>query len=145
MYPHERSLVKQLADKPFALIGVNSDSDLNEIREIVKEKNLSWRSFQNRQEFGDISERWGITGWPTIFVLDEKGTIRHRNVRGKAMDRAIEELMAEMGHDVKITHEEDEEKSDEAADSDESGLESTDEKNKSETGDGGKSKADRDK
>ena len=27
MYPHERSLVKTLADKPFALIGVNSDAD----------------------------------------------------------------------------------------------------------------------
>ena len=37
MYPHERSLVKQLADKPFALIGVNSDSDLEKIRETVKE------------------------------------------------------------------------------------------------------------
>ena len=25
MYPHERSLVKTLEDKPFALLGVNSD------------------------------------------------------------------------------------------------------------------------
>jgi hypothetical protein len=27
MYPHERSLVKRLADEPFAIIGVNSDKD----------------------------------------------------------------------------------------------------------------------
>ena len=118
MYPHERSLVKQLADKPFALIGVNSDSDLDEIREIVKEKSLTWRSFQNHQDYGDISQRWGITGWPTTFVLDEKGTIRFQNVRGTAMDQAIEELLTEMGHEVNITHEQENEKSGDAIESD---------------------------
>ena len=105
MYPHERSLVKQLADKPFAIIGVNSDSDLEEIREIVKEKNLTWRSFQNEQEYGAISDLWAIRGWPTIFILDAEGTIRYRDVRGSEMDEAIEELLAEMGHEVKIVHE----------------------------------------
>ena len=109
MYPHERSLVKQLADQPFALIGVNSDSDLDEIREIVKEKNLTWRSFQDSQEYGDISDRWGIVGWPTVFVLDENGKIRYRDVRGDQLDRAIEGLLAEMGRTVEIIHEEEEE------------------------------------
>ena len=113
MYPHERSLVKQLADKPFALIGVNSDSDLDEIREVVKEKNLTWRSFQNEQEESSISDDWGIQGWPTIFVLDEHGKIRYTNVRGDRMDRAIETLLAEMGEDVEIKHEDEEEEEEE--------------------------------
>ena len=29
MFPHERSLVKRLENKPFALIGINSDKDKN--------------------------------------------------------------------------------------------------------------------
>jgi len=109
MYPHERSLVKQLADQPFALIGVNSDTDLAEIREVIKEKNITWRSFQNAQDYGKISTRWGIRGWPSIFVLDKDGRIRYRDVRGKSMDKAVEELLAEMGHDVKIHHDDEEE------------------------------------
>ena len=32
MYPHERSLVKRLKDKPFALIGVNSDANKETLR-----------------------------------------------------------------------------------------------------------------
>ena len=104
MYPHERSLVKQLADKPFALVGVNSDGDLDAIREIVKEKSITWRSFQNDQSFGKISTQWGIRGWPTIFVLDKDGRIRYRDVRGGSMDKAIEELLSEMGHEVEISH-----------------------------------------
>ncbi len=118
MYPHERSLVKQLADKPFALIGVNSDSNLEKTREVVKEKNLTWRSFQNIQNYGKISDNWGITGWPTIFVLDEEGRIRYINVRGPAMDRAVETLLGEMGHNVEISHEEEEPKENNDADDD---------------------------
>jgi hypothetical protein len=108
MYPHERSLVKQLSDKPFALIGVNSDKDLDSIREIVKEKNITWRSFWNGPEgtSGPISTAWNVSGWPTIYVLDGEGKIRFKNVRGEAMDKALETLFAEMKLDVKITHDE---------------------------------------
>lgn len=110
MYPHERSLVKQLSDKPFALIGINSDRDLDKIREIVKEKNLTWRSFWNGPEGtgGPISRAWNVSGWPTIYVLDAEGKIRYKNVRGDAMDRAIETLLAEMNLEVKITHDKEE-------------------------------------
>ena len=34
MYPHERSLVKRLADQPFALVGINSDKDREKLKEI---------------------------------------------------------------------------------------------------------------
>jgi len=36
MYPHERSLVKKLEGKPFALIGINSDTDRDKIKERIK-------------------------------------------------------------------------------------------------------------
>ena len=35
MYPHERSLVKKLEGKPFALIGINSDTDRDKIKERI--------------------------------------------------------------------------------------------------------------
>ena len=107
MYPHERSLVKQLSEKPFALIGVNSDSDLDEIRGIVKEKNITWRCFWNGPEgtSGPISTQWNVSGWPTIYVMDAEGKIRYKNVRGAKMDEAITALLAEIGHEVEISHE----------------------------------------
>ncbi len=108
MYPHERSLVKQLAGEPFALIGVNSDSDREKIREIVKEKEITWRSFWNGEEGtrGPISQKWNVRGWPTIYVIDANGVIRFKNVRGDAMDRALETLFGELGRDIEIVHEE---------------------------------------
>ncbi len=115
MYPHERSLVKQLAGKPFALIGVNSDSDIEELKEIIKKKNLTWRSFQNEAGVdGTISEMWGIAGWPTIFLIDAEGVIRWTDHSSNGMDEMITELLGEIGHKVVISHESEEDDEDEA-------------------------------
>src|SRR5438270_3704982 len=101
MYPHERSLVKRLEGKPFALIGVNSD----ETREIVKDarvsEHLTWRSFWNGGSTGGpISRAWRVQGWPSLWVIDAKGIVRHKFVgaiTGPVMDRAIDDLLKEMG------------------------------------------------
>ncbi len=98
MYPHERSLVKRLEDAPFALIGVNSDDDLEELQTVRKEENITWRSFWNgpKGTNGPISRAWNVTGWPTIYVLDAEGRIRYKGVRGEAMDAAVDTLLAEL-------------------------------------------------
>lgn len=95
MYPHERSLVERLRNEPFALLGINSDSDREKIKQTCKEKDISWRSFWNGGGTdGPISKAWNVSGWPTIYVLDENGVIRFKNVRGEAMDKAVDELLA---------------------------------------------------
>ncbi len=98
MYPHERSLVKRLADEPFALIGVNSDAELAELRPRLEEERITWRSFWNGPEGtrGPISKRWNVNGWPTIYVIDQEGRIRYKNVRYEALDQAVDALLAEM-------------------------------------------------
>jgi hypothetical protein len=118
MYPHERSLVKKLADKPFALLGVNSDRDLESLQTVLAEENITWRSFWNGPDGtrGPISRAWNVSAWPTIYVLDADGTIRYKNVRGEKMDQALETLLAEMGHEDALSDEVTEEESDESAD-----------------------------
>ena len=99
MYPHERSLVKRLANQPFALLGVNSDKDKKVLRKRMQEENITWRSFwagpEGTQDM--IPSTWGVTGWPTIYILDHKGVIRFNGPRGEAMDKAVDQLLAEMG------------------------------------------------
>lgn len=98
MYPHERSLVKRLADKPFALIGVNSDRDLAKLAPRLAQENITWRSFWNGPEGprGRISARWNVRGWPTLYLIDHQGRLRFKNVRDEQkLDAAIDELVAE--------------------------------------------------
>lgn len=96
MYPHERSLVKKFENQPFALVGVNSDSDRAEIQKVMVKEQITWRSFWNGGgTSGPISTAWNVHGWPTIYVLDTQGVIRFKNVREKALEDAIEALLAE--------------------------------------------------
>ena len=97
MYPHERSLVERLKNEPFALIGVNSDKDLEALKPALEKERITWRSFWNGPEGtgGPISKRWNVSGWPTIYVIDAEGRIRFKNVREKALDAAVDKLLAE--------------------------------------------------
>ncbi len=95
MYPHERSLVQKYQDKPFAIVGVNSDPTLDFLRNVMKEKELTWPSFfDGGGTGGPIATRWGVRGWPTVYVIDHNGIITEGN-RGN-LDEVIERLVNEV-------------------------------------------------
>ena len=97
MYPHERSLVKRLAGKPFALLGVNSDKDREGLKDVMAKEEITWRSWwDGGNTRGPIASQYNVSGWPTIYVLDAKGVIRYKGVRGEAMDKAVDTLLAEI-------------------------------------------------
>ena len=102
MWPHERSLVKNLADKPFAVIGVNiSEPNPAALKKLVEKENLTWRSFSDartNEGSGAIAKKWNLAGTPTIYIIDYKGVIRHKWLGGapaKIIDNAVEKLIHE--------------------------------------------------
>lgn len=97
MYSHERSLVKRMEGKPFALLGINSDPKERLIKTIAKEK-MTWRSWwDGGNTSGPIATKWNVRGWPTIYILDHEGVIRYIGARGEAMDEAVDGLLDKIG------------------------------------------------
>lgn len=99
MFPHERSLVKRMADKPFALLGVNGDPDLERAKKANEEEQVSWRSFWNGEKGpgGPIATQWNVQGWPTLYLIDHEGIIRNKwlgNPGDDVLDKEIEKLVA---------------------------------------------------
>jgi hypothetical protein len=101
MYPHERSLVEKLKDKPFVILGVNSDRDKKIPQKLSEAGTVTWRSFWNGEKGtgGPISEDWSVQGWPTVYLIDHKGVIRYKNPQAKGgekkLDAEIEKLIKE--------------------------------------------------
>ncbi len=99
MYPHERSLVKRLEGKPFVILGINSDEDREDLKQAMQKEGITWRSFWNGGSTdGPISSKWNVRGWPTMYVIDAKGVIRHKwlgSPGDKALDEAIDALVKE--------------------------------------------------
>lgn len=96
MIPHERSLVKKLEGKPFALIGVNTDSNKNEVKQRAKKDQVTWRSFFDGSTSGKICKAFQVRSFPTIYIIDHKGVVRYKNLRGEAMEEAVETLLKEL-------------------------------------------------
>jgi hypothetical protein len=97
MYPYERSLVKRLENKPFALLGVNSDQDREAVKSVMHRENITWRSWwDGGSTHGPIATKWQIESWPSIYVLDHKGKIRYSNLHPENLDRAVDKLLKEV-------------------------------------------------
>jgi thiol-disulfide isomerase/thioredoxin len=95
MVPDEKRLAERLAGKPFALVGINSDTDQAKVFAAVKKEKITWRSFRDGNAPGPIATAWNVHSWPTVYVLDRKGVIRYRDVREQALSDAVDTLMAE--------------------------------------------------
>jgi hypothetical protein len=97
MYPHERSLVTKLSGKPFVLLGVNCGEEKEKVKAVVEKEQMTWRSWWDADDpMGPISISYNISHLPTIYVIDHEGVIRYIDVRGKKLDDAIDELLAQV-------------------------------------------------
>ena len=97
MYPHERALVKRLEGKPFVLLGINSDRDREQLKDTLVAEQINWRSWWDEGRVnGPIQTRWQIPIRPTIYVLDGRGVIRFKDVKDEALDKAVDQLLAEL-------------------------------------------------
>ena len=97
MYPHERSLVKRLEGKPFVLLGINSDSDREQLKETLVAEQITWRSWWDDGSVnGPIQTTWQIPIRPTIYLLDATGVIRFKDVKDRELDAAADRLLSEL-------------------------------------------------
>jgi hypothetical protein len=79
MLPHERSLVNELKNKPFAIVGVNSDPQ-DKLRTLINNKRVTWPCFfDGGDPQGPIASKWNVSSWPTIYLIDKKGIIRFKD------------------------------------------------------------------
>jgi alkyl hydroperoxide reductase subunit AhpC len=95
MYRHERSLVERYQDKPFVLLGVNSDPDRDTARAVAKQHGHNWRAVWDGPE-GPIAAQWKVPYFPSTYVIDGQGVVRFAQVRDENLERAVDALLREM-------------------------------------------------
>jgi thiol-disulfide isomerase/thioredoxin len=98
IYPRQRALVKRLEGKPFALVGINSDENKDHLKSVLNQRGVTWRYWwDGGSRNGPIATSWNILGWPTLYVIDARGIIRHKGHEELAekLDQIIDELLKE--------------------------------------------------
>ncbi len=103
-YPYHRFVLENYEDRSIVLLGINSDAELETIRQAKVDERLPYRTWWDGHSQpdadivaakGPIATRWNVTGWPTIYILDEEGVIRFVGKRGGEFIAALDELYME--------------------------------------------------
>lgn len=95
MYPAERELVARLKGRPFALLSVSTDETRETLRKSIASGEVTWRCWWDGAPGGPISLSWGVESFPSVYVLDRRGVIRFKDVRGDDLERAVAGLLEE--------------------------------------------------
>ncbi len=84
MHQEDRILVERYKDKPFVLLGVNTDADLGNLRSALTEQGMTWRSWWDQKQL--IAKEFGVDGYPTLFLIDTEGRVQKEYVGMKPAD-----------------------------------------------------------
>lgn len=101
-YPYHHFILEQYKDEPLVLLGVNSDGDVETIREAKASGKAPayrtwWDGHAEVSTSGPIATEWGVTGWPAIYVIDEEGVIRNvRNTRGGNLIATVGRMLMDL-------------------------------------------------
>ncbi len=87
MVPHMKDFYEKYKDKDVVLIGVSADAKIEELKEFVEEKEISWpQIFDGDSETTGILYKYAVSKFPTIMVIDQQGVFRGVDVHSKLTD-----------------------------------------------------------
>jgi thiol-disulfide isomerase/thioredoxin len=92
--PQVKQLSTHFKDKPVAVLGMNTDRNLEDARFVVKELGLDYPQVQA----AGIPEKFGVQGFPTLIIIDQQGAVRDVHVGYspdlfESVSKKIEELL----------------------------------------------------
>ncbi len=95
MIPHEREMVERLKNKPFALVSISADEKKETLKDFLSKEKMPWTHWWNGAQ-GGVVEDWNVEYFPTIYVIDAKGIIRHKDLRENKLEEAVNVLLKEV-------------------------------------------------
>ena len=99
MIPHEREMVKKLEGKKFKLVSVSADEKKESLTKFLEQSkdtknDMPWTHWWAGNK-GGLTEEYQVRFYPTVYILDGKGVIRGKHLRGDALEHFVEKLLAE--------------------------------------------------
>lgn len=94
--PNVVKVYNKYHDKGLNIIGVSLDKKQESWTKAIADDNLEWNHVSNLQFWQEpIARAYGVRSIPATFILDEKGNVIAKNLRGPALEKKISELLDE--------------------------------------------------
>ncbi|GAA4058554.1 TlpA disulfide reductase family protein [Flavobacterium chungnamense] len=94
--PNVVALYNEFHSKGLNIIGVSLDDDATKWKDAIAKDKLTWNQVSNLKGFEDpIAIQYDIQQIPTTFVLDSKGNIVAKDLRGDELKAKVQELLGQ--------------------------------------------------
>lgn len=94
--PNVVATYQKLQGKGFEVIGISLDQDKEAMEGSIKKLGMTWQQyFDGKGWQNTISTSFGIDSIPAAWLIDKKGMLRETGLRGEALGKAVEKLLAE--------------------------------------------------
>ncbi len=92
----ELPLLKEIYDKTdrnkFEIIGIVTNENDKRLQKLLKDNAVNWSQILSTEQ-NNIQNRYNINHYPTTFLLDPNGIVIKKDLRGKALEKKILELV----------------------------------------------------
>lgn len=91
--PRVQAAEAKYRDRGFRVVSVSLDETKGAVADFVRARKLPWTQIHNATCAGDLVQAFGVGSIPATFLIDPKGTIVRLDLRGPALDKALEALL----------------------------------------------------
>ncbi len=94
--PNVIELYKKHSARGFEIVGVSLDSKRESVEKYIKENGIDWPQYFDGEGWkNSIAHQYRVRSIPATFLLDRKGNIRYKSLRGRELARALDKLLRE--------------------------------------------------
>lgn len=94
--PNIVAAYQQYKNKNFDILGVSLDDDKEAWQAAIQKDHLTWHHVSDLKRWESAAARaYNVQGIPTNFLIDPNGVIVARDLRGKALQQKLQELLGQ--------------------------------------------------
>jgi thiol-disulfide isomerase/thioredoxin len=94
--PNVKNIYAKFHPQGFEIVGISLDQSRDRLDQYIKSNQIAWpQYFDGKWWNNDVAVRYGIKSIPTTILVDKAGKIRYKSVRGKQLEDAVQQLLAE--------------------------------------------------
>jgi peroxiredoxin len=92
--PNLKTLYENTDRSKIEFLGIVGDSPAEGLEKMIERFGITWQQILS-DETNPIVKKYGVNSYPTTLLIDPEGIIIAKNLRGKALEDKIKELIAD--------------------------------------------------
>ena len=94
--PHLKKIYQQYHDKGLNIISVSLDHNKKAWLKAIKDDDMPWYHVSHLKGWKEpVAQQFHVRFIPQTFIIDKKGILRYKNLRGKLLEQKVTQLLEE--------------------------------------------------